>query len=1216
MAQNFEVNYDIRIGGANDAVTAINNFANATHKLEEALTPFRNVNKAISNLKDALSKLNSKNTKVNVDTSKAIKNIDMLLKKMRQLESASKRIGVSVGGVTGAASTSASKPAKSSSGKSATATTATSNRSAKPAGRTRASSARNSILPKNLGYKLLGPTPLDTGGIMAVDMLKGMGIAYGIAGIGSLISNSVKDFTEYDNIMKTAQNILGAHDKRKDFDSRFGAMQKQVRNVGVETKFTAPQVADAAKFLAMAGFNVDAITKSIAPIADIALVGDTDLGETADVVTNIMTGYNISPDKVRNAADIMTMTFTKSNTTLMEIAEAYKYSASLLSAGNMPFEEATAAMGILGNAGIKGSQAGTTMRTIMANIVNPTKKQLKAWNRIGVSRTDKNGNMRDVVSIFEDLNKKDLSLADYYQIFHKTAAQGAVSLADNVNEWNNIIKANFMSDGLAKELADEKKNTIQGLWAQLTSAFTEDGIEAFEKIQQPIKDFLLKIINWLKTDEAKNFIQETARDLMGFAKIILDVTKKIFNFYNAFSGVIKLFVTFQLHMWPILNLVRVVKAMTLGVGGVLKFASSIKTLTTNVRALGISMTGIRNVGLTGVVDALTGNVGLGEVTPVGNKVALKGYGPAVGGFIGGLSGASVGETLGGIQGSVIGGTIGSLAPMLAFMHSNQAGIYTSAILGLCGITNVLYSSIQAWTNATNAAEEYRKSVRMVDGVLTGEGLSNTESYLNIVYNKELSTNDLIKERLRLRRLELGLLDPGSNNDASAWDGAAFKEAYNKWSAVDGLFHPNGAGNEAEAKINGMYGRRIVGKDTNGYRTWNGHRFNIADGTIGTSDELAAYAALHLEGQHSATKVKDAYQNRLAAIVKNRNSTYADVMEVYKDFQNRYVPKGYDKNTVPEYFTYKLKNIYDPERGFLLSNKQLVDTYPYQEGLYNALNPIYGQKAKVWDVAKTYYDNVNNGKLTENQVVDYIKLMDITMGDFLKEYTSNNINAWLKAIGFDPAKGTFVAANGLTGEENAKNATTKLSELITIMTALGTPAEDAAKVLWALAKQLNAIAGGVVWNSGNSQSYEDSMPTIGATKTVSGTTYKFDGSMWTPQGSMILRPVDNKTMQGMARNQKQNGNPNQVGTIGRNGRASITPAHHNGKVGASQADYKQHYNNKTAAPKQVIVKIENLMNVKSIDLSKKDNQEVIDNVKAQLTQALVDVVHDFDDTWNG
>lgn len=225
---------------------------------------------------------------------------------------------------------------------------------------------------------------LDSGGISAVDMLKGMGIAYGITGLGTLMGDVITSATEYNNLITTTKNILKSHDSRPNFDQRFSGMERVIRNVGVETKYTASEVADASKFLAMAGFNLDDINKSIRPIADIALIGDTGLGETADVVTNIMTGYGIPAGNVRHAADVMTQTFTMSNTTLMEIAESYKYAASLLANAGVSFEEATAGIGILGDAGIKGSQAGTSLRTILANIVNPTKNSSRCGSSLGL----------------------------------------------------------------------------------------------------------------------------------------------------------------------------------------------------------------------------------------------------------------------------------------------------------------------------------------------------------------------------------------------------------------------------------------------------------------------------------------------------------------------------------------------------------------------------------------------------------------------------------------------------------------------------------------------------------------------------------------------------------------------------------------------------------------------------------------------------------------
>lgn len=1254
MAQNFEVNYDIRVFSEN-AVKAINDFSAATKQLTDAMAPFRKLNTSVSNLNEKLVKLNSKTFSVKVETGKAEHNIDRLLGKLRQMETIAKRTGLNVGSVAAASgvggtekgSSASSKSSSSSSRSSKSASSRSSGGKAIPISNSKI--ARN--LPNNLGYKLLGPTQLDVGGIMAIDMLKGMGIAYGIAGLGNLVSSSVKDFAEYNNIIQTAKNILGSHDKRSDFADRFAAMEKQVRNVGVETKFTAPQVADAAKFLSMAGFDVDAINKSIKPIADIALVGDTDLGETADVVTNIMTGYNISPDKVRNAADIMTMTFTKSNTTLMEIAEAYKYSASLLSAGNMPFEEATAAMGILGNAGIKGSQAGTTMRTIMANIVNPTKKQLAAWNRIGVSRTDKNGNMRDVVDIFEDLNKKDLSLSDYYQIFHKTAAQGAVSLADNVETWNDIIKANFMSEGLANELADEKKNTIQGLWAQLTSMFTEDGIEAFEEIQQPIKNFLIKITDWLKTDDAKNFIKQTAKDLMDFAHMIYDVTKKMLGFYESFRPLIKTFVEFQLKMWPMLTTMRLFRAGLLGFASIVKLSGTISTLTGKIFALGSAMRSVgvgawmKNFASSGFglrtywQDAFTkGTLSNRQVTPevlaryhriygntksqVGAGAAGAGLGAVLGGAIDGWGGYEIGKAVSGGSdtGGMIGGAVGGLAGFAALAAGGPVGWGIAGALALGGIAAAFYNANAASEEARKSLEAYTNSLSN-NGLLSEDHFSMTERYLNLVYNKELDIKNVIEERINLRNQELGLTS-GKNTDSTDWSGKVFDSMLNKFDGVDKFYSSSDMARSAIETVNRVANtvfKANGGKfdHPNGKVFYNAPDDNIywvdargntnkivnPGGWNDVNDVVAAMSSLYLEGLNGSkgASVIQSMENRMRAAMMTGN--YRDFIDIKNSWHKNYGTLRYTTNTRPDLFSYGINDV----KSWTAEDK--VASYPYQQGLYDRMNALYGANSQRWKDIDAYWNASKNNKLTEDIVVKYISAVDSSLGALLVNYTSKSFDDWIKGLGY--LNGTFQS------KTQAEYAKTGLEDLLKVINALGTPAKDATTNLFKLAVQLNGIANGFLWNAENghgSFDYPIGGLKVGDTKTVDGTTYKYDGKMWNPMNSMIMRPVDNNTMQGMVNRQKKVGS---AATGGRNGRvSSITPGTHNGKVGASQADYKQHYNNKTAAPKQVIVKIENLMNVKSIDLSKKDNQEVIDNVKAQLTQALVDVVHDFDDTWNG
>lgn len=438
--------------------------------------------------------------------------------------------------------------------------------------------ARGSIIPRNVGYKVLGPSMLDSGGLGIASLLQGMGVMYGVTGAFSMFGKALADYTEYNNIMQTAMNILHAHDTGTNFYGRFGGMANTVRRVGVETKFTAPQVADAAKFLAMAGYNINDINNSIRPIADIALVGDTELGTTADLVTNVMTAYKIKPNQLRQAADIMTNTFTMSNTTLTEMAEAYKYSAGLLANNGVSFQESAAALGILGNAGIKGSQAGTTMRTIIANLLNPTEnKQLVEWERLGIKRKDKNGNLRDLVDIFRDLanSKKKVNV---YKIFHKTAAQGAAALIDQVDRWNEIIAQNFLSDGMVSKLAEAKKNTISGLWAQLTSMFTEDAIRSFEGVNGTIVDFLKSGINALdpnnKSGGAES-IRRTITQIVGLLENVKDISAAIFKTWEHIGGFVTTFWKIQMIAAPLLFGLRSVKSLFNMGAGAMAMAGSI-----------------------------------------------------------------------------------------------------------------------------------------------------------------------------------------------------------------------------------------------------------------------------------------------------------------------------------------------------------------------------------------------------------------------------------------------------------------------------------------------------------------------------------------------------------------------------------------------------------------------------------------------------------------
>lgn len=587
--QTYQVNYIVNVDASN-AQSAVNSFKRAVASMDKATKPLMDLQRQVRGLMDTMSALSRGKYTVKIDTKPATQKIGKLIRALQMAKSEVQQLnamGVTLGGASSKArSTSRATPVPAPVGGSRPRTVTPRPTPTPPS--TPSYTKPRRVGPTNLGYKLWGPTPLPNNGGMAIDMLKGMGIAYGIAGLGTMVSNIVDQAAEYDNLMKTVENILKSHDTKADFSGRFSSMTSTVRNVGMETKFKVTEVADAAKFLAMAGLDVNAISQAIRPIADIALVGDTELGQTADLVTNIMTAYNIAPARMRNAADVMTNTFTMSNTTLTEIAEAYKYAASLLSAGGVPFEEATAAIGVLGDAGIKGSQAGTTLRTIMANVVNPTKKQKAAWDELGVNRYNADGSRKNLLEIFKELNNANLGVDAYYRLFHKTAASGAVALASHVDKWEDVYLENFLAGGLSSHLADEKKNTLQGLWAQLVSVFTDKGVTAFNGIQGQLRGLMTKAISWLKTDEATQAFKRISKSLMEFVDVIITASKWFVKFFDMFGPAIKTWAKFQLMIWPVVKAVTAFYSIFRALQGLRKVGFMIMGLGNSFKALGTS----------------------------------------------------------------------------------------------------------------------------------------------------------------------------------------------------------------------------------------------------------------------------------------------------------------------------------------------------------------------------------------------------------------------------------------------------------------------------------------------------------------------------------------------------------------------------------------------------------------------------------------------------
>ena len=435
-------------------------------------------------------------------------------------------------------------------------------------------------------YPFTGQTSFGARTPMAVDMAKGMGVMFAVGGAMSAIGDSFSQAMEYQNTMRTTQAIL-QHGTDSYSKSSFKNMEATVRDVGVKTKFSAPEVADAAKFLAMAGYDINAINASIRPIADLALIGDSDLGETADKMTNIMTTFQIAPEKMREAANIMATTATRSNTDLMMLAESAKYGGGVANmyGRNDPnlFADTMALFGVMGNAGVQASSAGTALRMMYQNIFKPNKNQKAVLDMMkktyGITTIKEDGGYRSMSDILVDMAQRipENKMAEIVgNLFRITAQPGATAtllaaaggdtntaqeIGTGIDAMSNkmsskaglsslvaLMLANraSMSGNISGAIAEEKQNTIQGLWAQVTSTFTEGIVQAFEQRQGGFEGILRQLRDYFAKPETMRMMQNLIDMIVEIGKVMAWFAKIWAGLYNMAPGMIKYWVTIQM----------------------------------------------------------------------------------------------------------------------------------------------------------------------------------------------------------------------------------------------------------------------------------------------------------------------------------------------------------------------------------------------------------------------------------------------------------------------------------------------------------------------------------------------------------------------------------------------------------------------------------------------------------------------------------------------
>lgn len=264
----------------------------------------------------------------------------------------------------------------------------------------------------------------------------------------------------------------------------FKKLEGQARELGATTQFSASQAADAMGFLAMAGMEADSIYAAMPHTLNLAAAAQMDLGTSADIVSNVMTGYGLAADDAERATDVLVKAMTSANTDLSQLGEAMKYAGPVASAMGITFEDAAAAIGLMGNAGIQGSMAGTSLRGSLARLANPTAGITDAMTTLGerlgytseeteamMANVGKTGPLENMTGIVQFLEQSGAEAADMLAIFGQRAGPAMAALVSQGSEALEGLKGDLEgAGGTAKRIADIQMEGLKGAMLGLKSA--------------------------------------------------------------------------------------------------------------------------------------------------------------------------------------------------------------------------------------------------------------------------------------------------------------------------------------------------------------------------------------------------------------------------------------------------------------------------------------------------------------------------------------------------------------------------------------------------------------------------------------------------------------------------------------------------------------------------------------------------------------------------
>lgn len=343
---------------------------------------------------------------------------------------------------------------------------------------------------------------------------------------GAGIADTIKTYADFEAAMSEVKAISGATSEE------FAQLTEKANQMGAVTKFTASESAEAFKYMAQAGWDAKEMMDGIEGLMSLAAASGEDLGTTSDIVTDALTAFGMSAKESGRFADVMAMAANATNTDVAKMGDTFKYVAPVAGALGYSIEDTAVAIGLMANNGIKASQAGTSLRSLLTNLTHPVGQAEDAINDLGISITNADGSVKPLSQTLQELRSKfsALSEAERAQYAAMLAGQEGMSgLLAIVNasdqDFADLTEQINNSSGAAQEMADIMMDNLAGKFELFTGALDSMKMSLGEKF----KPYLMEALDWL-TDKVPDVENALLTAMNSFDRFVEQTKSKIDEF--------------------------------------------------------------------------------------------------------------------------------------------------------------------------------------------------------------------------------------------------------------------------------------------------------------------------------------------------------------------------------------------------------------------------------------------------------------------------------------------------------------------------------------------------------------------------------------------------------------------------------------------------------------------------------------------------------------